>query len=191
MRSDSHTSSTGNQYGDAVRVAGMIVAATLTFAAAGCTRPSDQPVETEPECKPHDLLAGEWVGELSNASGSASRGLRASFQPAGQDTYLATYRTALGVGLPLRFDTTHQVTHSDGVVRIEDWREDDVPGLGDCRCRAVCTGSLLIIHYRSANGSGIIHLQRASTATPATNSIGNRLGDVTAEWKTGFRIANR
>jgi hypothetical protein len=169
------------------RIPGLIILAAVTLAGAGCTRPVRLGVETDTACAAGDPLAGEWVGELTNAAGSDSRSVRATYRPAGASTYVATYRTTIGLALPLQFDTTHRATQDGGLVRIEDWREAHVPGLGACRCRAVCTGAQIVIHYRTADDSGIIRLQR----TVADNSGPTPIHDMADEWANAVQFAAR
>ena len=192
MRSDSRTIDTGNhQFRDPSRIAAMMMMVALTFASVGCTRPSDLPVEHDAPCVPSDLLVGEWIGELTSTSGAASRRVQATYRPADERTYLATYRTTVGLGLPLQFNTTHHVTENGGVLRINEWREADVPGLGACRCRAVCTDLQLVIHYRSADDSGIMRLQRKPSDNSGPTPVHDMAGYVAAEWENVVQIAAR
>jgi hypothetical protein len=173
------------------RIAGLIILAAVTLAGAGCTRPARFPVEFNTECVAGDPLAGEWVGELTNASGSDSRRIRATYRAAGENTYVAAYRTTIGLGLPLQYDTIHHVMQDGGVLRIEDWREADIPGLGACGCRAVCNGTQVVIHYRTADDSGIIRLQRTDPADSGPLPIHELVDCVADEWANAIRFAAR
>jgi hypothetical protein len=174
-----------------VRVLGLIAIGALVLSGAGCTGAVHLPAENGPECVVGDPLAGEWAGELTSTSAGASRRIEATFRPAGDDTYRASYRTSVGLGLPLQFDTRHHVTRNGNVLRIDEWRVADIPGLGDCRCCAVCSGALLVIHYRTADDSGIIHLQRNPTTASPSTPFGDLIGDLAAELNNGVRVAVR
>jgi hypothetical protein len=173
------------------RIPGLFILAAVTIAGAGCTRPVRLPVETDTACVAGDPLAGAWVGELTNAAGSDSRSIRATYRPAGDNTYFATYCTTVGLGLPLSFDTTHRVTQDGGLVRIEDWRDADVPGLGACHCNAVYTDAQIVIHYRTADDSGIIRLQRTGADSSGPTPIHDMADYVADEWANVVQSAAR
>jgi hypothetical protein len=131
MQFDNQTIATGNYQSERpVHLAGVMMMAALILAGTGCTRPSDLPDEYDAACIPSDLLAGEWIGEMASATGATSRRIQATYRPADEGTYLATYCTTVGLGLPVQFDCTHRVTECREILWFDEWREADVPGLG-------------------------------------------------------------
>lgn len=139
----------------------LILAGSLLIAGAGCQQCDGVAVQNTQECHAGDRLAGEWVGEMTCSSGNAARRITAIYEPVGEDTYRARYHATMGVGIPLRIAALHHVSQTGDGWCFDEWTQADVPGLGDCRCRAEWTGSQLVIRYRGDHDFGTIRLQRA------------------------------